>query len=255
MPLITISCLGNKGRAGNAMFQYVFAKAYAGVMGCDLQTPDWWGRKVFPEATSDPLIDKELPKTHCDSVCKQLGLKLGYFVGQKDIDLRGYFQHANFLDFYSVQKARKWLRINPHLDSFPVPPLPVAHYRRGDYATDPTFKKLYCTISDASYEKAFHQHGYKSVTKIYEGWRSPPQDIIDAGVPWLGDFLAIRDAPVRFRSNSTFAWWACTLGGGRVFSPVVCDKVGLQDVEFVEGNWPNCAGIFPNQSDLFLNDT
>jgi hypothetical protein len=45
-------------------------------------------------------------------------------------------------------------------------------------------------------------------------------------------------ADVVLRANSTFSWWAALLGRGRVFSPLVEDRIGDQTVEFVEGNWP-----------------
>ena len=260
MPLITISCLGKKGRAGNAMFQFSFAMGYAKAMGCELQTNDWWGRRVFPAAAELPLINKELPSTHCDSITHYLKLPLGYFIGMKDINLDGYFQHNTFIDFYTRKQVREWFKLKAFLNELSpfergCDPYSAQHLRRGDYTTDPTFQRLYCTVSDESYAKAIEQFNIPApVLSIYDGWNAPVKYTYDMGVPWLEDWLVLRDAAHLLRSNSTFAWWAAAIGHGKVYSPVVEDKVGLQTVPFVEGNHPNTAGIFKNQSDLHLRE-
>lgn len=237
-------------------------------MNCDLQTPDWWGRKVFTVAAEDPLIDRKLSQTHCDSVVHHLKLPLGYFIGQTDIDLNGYFQHQVFLDFYSRRQVREWFRLKPEwelamrgvkmLSAYgwdKKQAYSAMHLRRGDYTNDPAFQKLYCTVSEQSYEKAKDKFNLpKPVIVIYDGWKEPVSALKSTGLEWLVDFLALKNASHLLRSNSTFAWWAATLGNGRVYSPVVGNKVGLQTVPFVEGNHPNTAGIFPNQSDLHLKE-
>lgn len=260
MSLITISCLGKKGRAGNSFFQWAFAKGYAKAMGADLQTPDWFGRRIFPEAAADPLIDRVLPKTHCDSVCLQMGLPLGYFFGKTDIDLDLYAQHQVFIDFYSRSKVREWFKLFDYLEYFAPSnisehPYSALHFRRGDYAMDPTFQKLYCTVSDNSYNQAVELFRIPiPIMSIFEGSAPEVLELTRLGVPWLTDWLRLRDAGHLLRSNSTFSWWAGTLGHGNVYSPLVENKIGLQHVPFVEGNWPNTAGIFKNQSDLFLKE-
>lgn len=240
------------------MFQYAFAKGYASAMNCDLQTPDWWGRKVFPEAARDPLIDRYLPQTHCDSVVHHIKLPLGYFIGSTDIDLNGYFQHQVFINFYSRTQARNWFSFAPDIYE-PYKPAPgeswnAKHLRRGDMSDDATFQKLYCTVSDQSYITAEHQFNIQSVEAIWDGCDNPDPLEVKLGIGWLSDFLFLRDAAILLRANSTFSWWAGALGKGKVYSPVVGNKVGLNTVPFVEGNHPNTAGIFPNQSDLFLKE-
>lgn len=262
---ITISCLGCRGRAGNAMFQFAFAKGYAKAMGCDLQTNDWWGRRVFPAAAELPLIDRRLPQTHCDSITHQIGLPLGYFIGTKDIDLNGYFQHQCFIDFYSRSQVREWFRLFPEFEFYApdksvTGPYSAKHLRRGDYTNDPVFKKLYCTVSDESYDQAIrtfdiplHRPGH--VLRVCDGGSAREFEKLKAiGAGWLPDFLVLRDAAHLLRSNSTFSWWAGALSDGKVYSPVVEARVGLQHVPFALGNHPNTAGIFPNQSDLWLKE-
>ena len=59
---------------------------------------------------------------------------------------------------------------------------------------------------------------------------------------WLADWQILLNAPVLFRGNSTFAWWAGELADHEaVFCPVV-DKPGKHVFPFVAGNhektWP-----------------
>lgn len=261
MPVITISCLGSKGRAGNSMFQYSFAKAYALAMGCELQTPsDWWGRKVFVRAANDPVIDRVLPRTVCDSVCLQNSLKLGYFFGKTDIDLDLYGQHQVFLDFYTRKQVRKWFRIKPEFELYsPSKEITGAysamHLRRGDYTSDPTFKRLYATISEESYVNAIKKFSIpRPVICVFDGCNPEIEELQVLGLDWLVDFFILRDADHLLRSNSTFSWWASVLGDGITYAPVVGSKTGIHDIEFVQGNWPTTAGIFQNQSDLWLKE-
>lgn len=262
MPLITMSSLGKRGRTGNAFFQYAFARGYAKVMGCDLQTPDWWGRRIFPVAAADPLIDRELPPTICDSVCFRKGLPVGYFIGKDDIDLYGYFQHDLFVSFYTRKQVREWFKIRFELECYSPEAsgatagggYSALHLRRGDYETPP-FNTLYCTVSDESYVNAIEQFEIPGpVIKVYDGCYTPTQRLVDLGVPWLSDWLTLRDADHLLRANSSFSWWAAACGHGKVYSPVVEKLVGPQTVPFVEGNHPNTAGIFHNQSDLYLKE-
>lgn len=264
--IITVSNLGKKGRAGNAMFQFAFAMGYAKAMGCDLLTNDWWGRRVFPAAAAIPIIDlSNLRKTHCDSVCHLLSppLPLDYFFGQTDIDLNVYAQHQLHINFYSRKDVREWFRLNPELEAFAPNAknfLSVKHLRRGDYTTDPTFQRLYCTVSDESYDQAIKTFNIpEPIIPVFDGCDRGMRAIsvkylAELGVPWLHDWLLLREAAHLLRSNSTFAWWAATLGNGKVYSPLVEDKVGNQTVSFTEGNWPNTAGVFKNQSNLHLKE-
>jgi len=250
-----MSSLGSRGRAGNAFFQYAFLRGYAKTFSCDIQTPQWWGRNVFPVAAADPLIDRVLPKTICDSVDPMMGR----FVGKTDIDLFGYFQHQMFIDFYRRWQVREWFAIKPELYLYSPAersdgPYSVKHLRRGDYETPP-FNKLYCTVSDESYDNAIEKFNIPGpISTVCDTGAGAFKTLTDLGVPWLCDWLMLRDADHLLRANSSFSWWAGTLGNGKVFSPVVENRVGPNTVEFVEGNWPNLAGIFHNQSDMHLKE-
>jgi hypothetical protein len=183
---------------------------------------------------------------------------LDYFFGRKDIDLKGYFQHQIFLDFYSRAEAREWLKLKPQFERY-APDIGIeysaAHIRKGDYVNDPGLSRLYCDISEVSYDSAIdHFEIPKPVFRVCEGWRAPPPELQQQGLGWLPDWLLLRDAAHLLRANSTFSWWAGVLGNGKVYAPFVSDWVGPQDVPFFEGNWPCTAGSFLNQSDLRMRE-
>lgn len=255
MPVITVRDLGNMGRAGNAMFLYVFAKAYSEAMGCDLQTSDWWGRKVFVHA-HEPIVNVHLPQTEKDSESSK---PLLYFNGQKNIDIKVFAQHQVYLDFYTREKAREWLRIKPEYERYGPDQsraYSAAHLRRGDYVTDPWLRQHYCEVSDLSYDRAVEKFQIpQPLFKVFEGWRESSSELNEHGIGWLPDFLLLRGASHLLRGNSSFSVWAAWLGFGKVYSPAVGNRVGLQDVEFTEGNHENTAGGFRNQSDLYLRET
>lgn len=235
-------------------FLYAFAKAYAAAMGCELQVPsDWIGRKIFVNTTEPPISHPHLRQTPLDA---RMTHGLGLWFGLRDVDLFSYCQHQVFVDWYSRADVREWLKLKPEFDSHqsnPVKPYSAAHLRRGDYQTK--YADRYCIVSDSSYDKAIDQFNIpQPIYPVQEGWRHQPAVLVEQGLGWLDDFLLLRDATHLLRANSSFSWWAATLGHGKVYSPVVENKVGWQDCEFVEGNWPCTAGRFHNQSDLHLKE-
>ena len=234
------------------MFLYAFAKGYALHHGCELQVPvDWWGRQVF-ENCNEPPITANPSSTELDSKGKR---GLGYFFGQKNVDLFVYGQHQIYVDFYTRAQVREWFKFRPELLAYSTEcePYSAAHLRRGDYTDQ--FRKKYCTVSDVSYERAIREFRIPDPIKIVtEGWRPEPPALKDRGLGWIPDFLLLRDAAYLLRANSTFSVWAGWLGHGKVYAPVVKSLVGWQDVSFVEGNYECTAGIFHNQSDLHLKE-
>ena len=47
-------------------------------------------------------------------------------------------------------------------------------------------------------------------------------------------------------TGRSFSWWAGVLTNGIVYSPLVRDKTGLQNIEFVNGNWPRMVDTSVN---------
>lgn len=255
MPLITVRNLGGIGRFGNQCFLYMFARAYAERYGAELRTSDWIGRKIFCDVKERLVTQENLLQTELDSNTQR---PLDRYFGRTDIDLRVYAQHQVYADFYTRKQAREWLKLKPEYERFaPAVPQNVAHLRRGDYVDNASFQHIYCSVSDQSYDVAISRFRIPSpVLRVFEGWQkdAPPLKGLPAELSWLPDFLLMRDAPHLLRANSTFSFWAGALGHGKVYSPLVYARVGLQDCEFVEGNHACTAGRFHNQSDLYLKE-
>ena len=255
MSVITVPFL-EKQRFGNACFIYCFARAYAEKMNCELQCPkDWVGRKILANAT-EPVISVNLPQTFLDTNPKY---PLGYFFGSTDIALHIYSQHQIYIDWFSRAQVREWLKLKPEYEEYAPalgqPPYSAMHLRRGDYVTDPTLRKLYCEVSDESYERAIEKFKIpQPVLRVFEGCATPDQTLVNEGLDWLEDFLVLRDAAHLLRANSSFSVWASWLGHGKTYSPIVGDKVGPNFCEFAEGNAECTAGVFPNQSSLNLKE-
>jgi hypothetical protein len=209
--IVTVSCLGNHGRFGNQLFQYAFARAYAESIGAKLQTPDWNGRYIFKDINEEIMTEPAGPSTEFPN-------------GKGDIDLVGYFQQSQHLKLLSRKKLKQWFTFKNDID---VPSYDlVFHKRRGDYLS---FPHVFGVVSDQSYNKAALEYGFDPSTAFIL------DDSRDLAY-WLNDFFIMMRCNNLFRSNSTFAWWAATLGNCAVYSPVVEDKKGNIDVDFARGN-------------------
>jgi hypothetical protein len=196
--LVTISCLGSYGRFGNQLFQYAYARALAEHLDAELHTPDWIGRELFI-GVDEPIMQHK-----------------------GDIDLFDYFQNPEHLELLSRKKVREWYQ-------FKNPPKVQKHNlifskRRGDYLTH---ADQYPIVSDESYIKGAAKYNFDSNKAL----------ILDKETPdFVNDFYLMMTCSTLFRANSTFSWWAATLGECEVYCPKVEDKTGWVDVEFVKGN-------------------
>lgn len=237
---ISISCLGSLGRFGNQLFQYAFARGYAESIGARLETPAWIGQVLF-QGINDPPCASALP-------C--LGLDVVPTNGATNLDLSGYFHSTEAFKWYTAAVARKWFTFKPEWKKLFEKPKKVAiHIRRGDYCT--AYSNSFCTIEREAYDCALQSYGYSlsDVTVV-----SDESGNCAGPVPWLSDFLTLMNADVLFRANSTFSWWAGTLGNASVYSPVVGNKVGpRKDIPFVKGNHPYLAACAGN--DYVLSGT
>lgn len=219
------------GRFGNKLFQWAHAKAVADRDGLELVTPDWEGQEIFQ-------IERTRKKH------------------REDLLLGGYAQNQDSL-IYTRAQCREWFKFRPWVQdlvwSITLPSkFAVGHRRVGDYAGS---GMVVC--SQGSYDRAFAKFcpGQSDLLMVTE--ENPAQHPAFTGnLAFVPDFLQLMYASTLFRGNSTFSWWAATLGHGQVFSPVVAGLVGGQehDVEFVEGNWPRFCDL-PNITDLHLQES
>ena len=235
-------------RAGNNLFQYCHARSYAERHGCELRTDPWWGQEVF--GLTEKRIDRDLPQ--------RADMFVEKWDGETDIEITGWCLHQKCM-IYSRKQAKEWLQFTDEIAAAVegVERFEVAyHVRWGDFQTLPDF----IAISHQSYEKAIRQHlpDYCQLPRMICSWesiRSTKLENMDLG--WLPDFVALMRAIFMFRANSTFSWWAATLGESqRVFSPKLngIEPLALQfqNVPFVEGNHSAISCVHPNCSELYL---
>lgn len=236
-------------RAGNNLFQYAFARAYAERIGAELQTDPWWGQEVF--GLTEKPIRAPYPQ--------RADMEFESWNGEGNIEITGWCLHQKHL-IYTRAEAKKWFAFTPQMQAeidF-VPSYPVAyHLRWGDFQTDPAF----IAVSHKSYDKAFKQfvpfmHALPQMICAWDLLRRSTK-LERMGLDWLPDFAALMRAERMFRANSTFSWWAATLGdSAEVFSPqldgIAPRALVFQDAPFVRGNHPAISCFHPNCSDLYL---
>lgn len=240
--IVQIRCLGKMGRFGNQCFQYAFARAYAASVGATLETPEWVGQELF--GLKDAPITDEQPTVPLDYVPKD---------GAVNINLHGYYQHAAAFEFYTISKLLKWFTFTPQwvneLSPFQPHQTMVAHIRRGDYVTG--HSGTFCIIDEQAYKAAVEKIK-RNINAVQWVREDQPAQYSRPGLEWLIDFVTLMRARTLFRANSTFSWWAATLGQNKVYSPVVDGLRGHhKEVKFVKGNWPRCVDL-PNVSDYHI---
>lgn len=244
MGIVQLSCLGAKGRFGNQLFQYAFARMYAEKYGHSLQIPyHWVGRVLFPACRHDPLIDPNIKVRRIQDT--DLVVPTGP-QGLGDVELDGYFQSANLINQLSISKCREWFAIDPKIRQkcTPIEGFYVAaHLRRGDYLQH---SNVFPVIKAESYRAAMKKFGYseKGVVWVSDGDGKNRDLRFPSQYDFIADFVTLLEAPVLFRSNSTFGWWACALQeNGKCYSPSFPNgSQGWIDCDFVEGNAPHFQG-------------
>lgn len=236
------------GGFGNQLHQYAAARKYAELVGARLEVPpdSRWIPSAF--GISDPVWSRALPEVNDGAAGHGPTLEWG----QVNVRLGGYFQTQEWVGHLSRRELQRWFVVRPELvaqAALRSDGYVAAHLRRGDYVDHP----LYCTISERSYARAAEALGRRiDVWATQEHPRAGPR-----GLEFLTDWLHLLHASVLLRANSTFSWWAAALSDGDVYAPVVEDRVGEHDVDFVCGNWPRCADaarVGTRVDDLYLQD-
>ncbi len=95
--------------------------------------------------------------------------------------------------------------------------------------------KEYALIQRASYLQAYKDYG-EGLPLVWVQAPHGDDNLRPNDTSFVNDFLTLMRAKVLFRANSTFSWWAGTLGCGTVYSPEVNGAVGFVNVPFVRGN-------------------
>lgn len=233
------------GGFGGMLSQFAFAKSYAEKYGFELQCDPWIGEQVF-DLPAARRPDRRLPGRTL----------LGLSFGEGDVDIQTYATHQRAI-IYTRTQVRQRFVIKPELKEIlekiiPLDDEVVAHRRTWDYIANQT----YTVISRASYYAACKQYGYDPDKLRFVEYETPLTHPAFAGpLVFLPDFYRLMKAPVLFRGNSGFSWWAAVLGDHQaVYSPVIVGlKTGVeQDAPFVPGNAPKVVDGLDFVSDIEL---
>jgi len=231
------------GRTGNLLFIYAFARAWCEQNGYELCLDPWIGEKIFQIPTAIRphywKVDKVFPEA--------------YYQDQASI-------------IYTRKQVREWFTFKPEilerLESIPKADV-LLNVRQGeDYRGAGNV-----ILSRKSYRDACVEFGYDDEMAQWESDLEPtrlpdfPGDISASGLnvtmAALPSFYRLMTAQVLFRANSTFSWWAATLGHGKVYSPIIKGLMGgVPDVycsNFIEGNYPQMTND-PINTDLHLKE-
>ena len=241
------------GLWGNQLFQYAFARGYCERHGLQLHTEPWPGHDIF-DLHEPPAFrpDERLAESHL----------IGQPPPSAAFSFRSYCQQQGCADYYTKRQVQQWLRFRPEvlarLAELPEGPLYLAHRRRGDYQGFG-----YVVVSDAAYKRSIRAHGLDPEQVRFltgHGYVTPPEDESTVpGLPqqfgFLRDFWWMMNAQILWRSNSTFAWWASTLGDPETWAPLIEGREGGRehDCDFIRGNWPRFANL-AFTTDLHLAD-
>lgn len=222
------------GGLGNQLFRYAHARAFCEQNGHELRMEESPLEDIF-------TLDGHKPKRPD---------------GTEDLVIEGYRQNQQSL-IYSREDCRRWFTLNPAIErilewSHEPSNWPVAHFRRGDYAG-----AGYPLISRKAVEKAMAAHGIEPpyIPVSDEHPQGDPAFVGDMAM--LPDFYRMMRAPVLFRANSSFSFWAGVLGYGKVFSPVITGLAGgveHDDVPYIPGNSARLAEL-SNITELHLRET
>lgn len=242
--VVQFSRLGSFGRFGNQLFQYCFSRAFAESHDAVLEIPNnWVGRKIFKNI-NNPGISCKLKTVREDEI-----------PNKTDVDLFGYYQSVDCLNYLRISKIKEWLNIkNEWLDSFKKPKdyYISCHIRKGDYLTK--YSDVFCIIPETSYKDFCSKRGYKDEDIIFISEEKPGCHNVfrKEGFEFLYDFMVMMESNILIRSNSTFSFWAGVLGNSVVYSPNVKNKVGINDVDFVDNNWESvCDPKYHNNKRMY----
>lgn len=225
----TVACY-NLGRFGNRLFRAAKALALAEQIGAELRMEAWEGERIF-------TLDGWTPKRPD---------------GTEDIVIDGYCQNQQSL-IYSRSDCRRWFKLRPEVEEKLKPFAsngPVGHIRKGDFIS-----AGYPVLTESAIRMAAHKCGLPVVHTVSDEWPTKSEEFT-GDLAMLPDFYIMMTAPILFRANSTYSYWASVLGNGLTFSPVITGLAGgveHDNVPYVEGNWPRLAEL-PNITDLHLKE-
>jgi hypothetical protein len=231
-PLISMTELGNKGRFGNQLIQYMFLRTYARQYDFELQTPAWIGQDLF--GFDDPPVSQTLPKFEDPYEFDESRMVIPRRASPvSDVDFSGFFQyptsyyapHRSFIQdlFVPVNSIRQPLTVAFHQLKGEGRTVVGLHIRRGDYG----YGSFYITPV-AWYVALLDQLLPKLNNPVVFVATDAPKEVLpelrkfapvtcrDLGVhlpiaPFYPDFYLLSQADVTVIPNSSFSFAAAML--------------------------------------------
>lgn len=253
MPRILQFDLGRRGGWGNQLFQYFFLQSWANKTDSILEIPEEWvGRKIFPNIKNRGFT-KELPLYGLHQIPPD---------DNKDYRLDGFYQYQWAVDQWDISSGRGWFHID---DSFFDNHTKIfnqyiamgrnkvigAHRRSGDFRQTP-----FPILSYKCYNECCETFKLSKDQLVFFGNEEVkfPQPLAGTDIDFLSDFIYLMLSDTIIRGNSTFSWWAAFLSKRPVFSPIIQGKGPgeINDVQWVEGNWPATTFHDPYITDWYL---
>jgi hypothetical protein len=232
---------------GNCLHSYAWARGYAERHRFQLHVGDWIGRRIFQ--LDDPPIETNYPQVRSEFDLQD---------GEAEVTLRSYAMSQQAVDQFTRSQAKAWFRYHPAIEAglgdLPFISDRMTHIRHGNYLGLDGF----VAVSERSYLDAALKAGVSGLYLVNEATAHQRASGGFAGdLSALPDFYRLQQAKVLFRANSTFSWWAATLGSAeRVFAPdlrgIPAGLPVVQDAPFIEGNWPATSNSHHFVTDLHL---
>lgn len=232
-PYLAFSALGHHGGFGNQLFQYAFARIFAGMLHRQLLTPPWAGSKLFGI--------KDAPSVQAYPHFRDLSVSFGESELRKNLgevppclDIAGYFQFQT--KFYAEHRdqIREWFKPVQAIEDVFAPALAAIteggertlvciQLRRVNYGKGMFFipsNEVYLDWLYNLWPKLNKPVLYVASDRLDEVLPAfapySPKSAYDfkgsiAGMEWFTDFYAMMQAQYLAISNSTFGVWAAML--------------------------------------------
>jgi hypothetical protein len=220
--MISFSKLGEYGRFGNQLFQYVFLRTQAKRLNTQFYCPPWKGDDVFVLRDHNEKCSSFTPRYRYKEDAHKHGFNEAATRIHDGTDVEGYFQTDKF---FKKEEVLSWLSFNESLfdevrkkyTAIDFSKATALHVRLGDYLPlslmfytpkPEYFKNAITHLSPQGDIIVFSED--VTMAKKYLG-EMPPHTIFIEGNKDYEDFNIMSLCKNIVISSSSFSWWAAYL--------------------------------------------